>query len=141
MRPISLVDQHGKSSRPTWAWLVLFSMLTASGAFAGPWEDGMVVYNRGDYAPAIRLFRPFAESGDKRAQKLLAEMYHKIHHKTDPARNAMRAYMWYDIAASEGDAEAETGRDQVSRDMSAQQIQDAHEMAQRCLASHYAQCK
>ena len=27
-------------------------------ALAGPWEDGMVAYNRGDYVPAIRLFRP-----------------------------------------------------------------------------------
>jgi hypothetical protein len=23
-------------------------------ALAGPWEDGMVAYNRGDYVPAIR---------------------------------------------------------------------------------------
>jgi len=26
----------------------------------GPWEDGMAAYNRGDYVPAIRLFRPLA---------------------------------------------------------------------------------
>ena len=31
---------------------------------AGPWEDGMAAYNRGDYVPAIRLFRPLAEQGN-----------------------------------------------------------------------------
>ena len=33
-----------------------------SGAQAGPWEDGMAAYNRGDYCRrSIRLFRPLAE--------------------------------------------------------------------------------
>src|SRR4029453_2488079 len=27
-------------------------------ALAGPWEDGMVAYNRGDFVPGIRLFPP-----------------------------------------------------------------------------------
>ena len=36
---------------------------------AGPWEDGMVAYNRGDYVPAIRLFRPLAEAGQSEGAK------------------------------------------------------------------------
>lgn len=36
-------------------------ILGISGALAGPWEDGMAAYNRGDYLPAIRLFRPLAD--------------------------------------------------------------------------------
>jgi hypothetical protein len=48
-----------------------------AGAFAGPWEDGMVAYNRGDYMPAIRLFRPLAEQGNAKAQHLIGVMYHK----------------------------------------------------------------
>lgn len=27
----------------------------SSRAWAGPWEDGMAAYNRGDYVPAIKL--------------------------------------------------------------------------------------
>ncbi|HEY0566778.1 MAG TPA: hypothetical protein VGD13_01415, partial [Xanthobacteraceae bacterium] len=38
-------------------------ILGSAGALAGPWEDGMAAYNRGDYAPAIRLFRPLAQAG------------------------------------------------------------------------------
>jgi hypothetical protein len=37
-------------------------LLVARGAVAGPWEDGMAAYNRGDYCRrSIRLFRPLAE--------------------------------------------------------------------------------
>ena len=41
-------------------------ILGIGGAVAGPWEDGMAAYNRGDYVPAIRLFRPLAEQGIRR---------------------------------------------------------------------------
>jgi hypothetical protein len=44
-----------------------WSLLGSVGAQAGPWEDGMVAYNRGDYVPAIRLFRPLAEAGNAKA--------------------------------------------------------------------------
>jgi len=46
-------------------------------ALAGPWEDGMSAYNRGDYVPAIRLFRPLAEQGNPKAQSVLGSMYRK----------------------------------------------------------------
>ena len=40
--------------------VVAVHILGVPGALAGPWEDGMATYNRGDYVPAIPLFRPFA---------------------------------------------------------------------------------
>jgi hypothetical protein len=33
----------------------VMALVSASGALAGPWEDGMAAYNRGDHVPAIRL--------------------------------------------------------------------------------------
>jgi TPR repeat protein len=58
---------------------VIFAALLsgASGALAGPWEDGMAAYNRGDYLPAIHLFRPLAEQGNAKAQRVLGAMYRK----------------------------------------------------------------
>ena len=41
-------------------------LLGSTHALAGPWEDGMVAYNRGDYLPAIRLIRPLAEAAIRR---------------------------------------------------------------------------
>jgi hypothetical protein len=49
------------------------SLLVTSGAVAGPWEDGMAAYNRGDYVPAIRLFRPLAEQGNPKAQNVIGD--------------------------------------------------------------------
>ncbi len=37
----------------------------------------MVAYNRGDYVPAIRRFRPLAEQGNPTAQNQIGVMYRK----------------------------------------------------------------
>jgi len=42
---------------------------------AGPYEDGLSVFKRGDYATALRLWRPLAEQGDASAQCALGIMY------------------------------------------------------------------
>jgi hypothetical protein len=34
-----------------------------------PGEDGVAAYTRGDYVPAIHLFRPLAEAGNPKAAK------------------------------------------------------------------------
>ena len=52
-------------------------LLSVGAALAGPWEDGMAAYNRGDYVPAIRLFRPLAEAGNPKAQSVIGVMYRK----------------------------------------------------------------
>jgi hypothetical protein len=49
--------------RRIFASLVLILMLTG-GAAAGPLEDAMAAYERGDYATAVRLWRPLAEQGE-----------------------------------------------------------------------------
>ncbi|MCK1640966.1 hypothetical protein IVA95_26110 [Bradyrhizobium sp. 157] len=48
--------------------IAALSLLGSVGAQVGPWEAGMVAYNRGDYVPAIRLFRALAEAGNAKAQ-------------------------------------------------------------------------
>lgn len=109
-----------------------------SAACAGPWEDGMAAYNRGDYVPAIRLFRPLAETGNARAQHLVGAMYRK---GQGVARNSARAFMWLSLAARRGDARARAELQQVSQAMSPQEISQANEMAQACEASNYRACE
>jgi len=115
----------------------LAALLWGSLACAGPWEDGMVAYNRGDYLPAIRLFEPLARQGKGEAQKILARIYRR----SDPAHRSVRALMWWEIAASQGDAEAVMERDQLEREMPADQVENARALAQACLASHYKRCR
>ena len=108
------------------------------GASAGPWEDGMASYNRGDYMPAIRLFRPLAEAGNARAQHLIGVMYHR---GQGVARSSVRALAWFSVAAKRGDREAEATMREVLKTMTPEEISRAHEMAQACEASNYRSCE
>jgi TPR repeat protein len=98
----------------------------------------MAAYNRGDYVPAIRLFRPLAEQGNPKAQSVLGAMYRKGEGVT---RNPVRAFMWLSFAAKRGDAKARTGLRDVSQAMTPAEISMAHEMAQACEASNYRSCE
>src|SRR5450759_1811685 len=109
-----------------------------AGAVAGPWEDGMAAYNRGDYVPAIRLFRPLAEQGNAKAQSLLGVMYRK---GEGVARNSVRAFIWFSRAAAHGDARAKVELHEVSQTMTPQEISEAQAMARACEASNYRSCE
>ena len=109
-----------------------------SGALAGPWEDGMAAYNRGDYVPAIRLFRPLAEQGNPKAQSVLGAMYRK---GQGVARNSAHAFMWFSLAARRGDAKAKAELREVAQAMTPQELSQANEMMQACEASNYRSCE
>ena len=47
----------------------------ASATTAADFDSGVTAYDRGDYAVALREFRPLAEEGDARAQYNLGLMY------------------------------------------------------------------
>ena len=118
--------------------VVTAQLLGASATFAGPWEDGMAAYNRGDYVPAIRVFRTLAEQGNAKAQNVLGVMFRK---GEGVPKNPARAHMWFSLAAARGDTKAEVELREVSRTMTPQQISQAQEMARACEASNYRQCE
>ena len=61
--------------RAAFATVLMLSMpLTA---LAGPYEDGMVALDRGDYSTALRLFRTLSEGGSAAAQNNLGRMYER----------------------------------------------------------------
>jgi TPR repeat protein len=109
-----------------------------SGVYAGPWEDGMVAYNRGDYAPAIRLFRPLAERGNAKAQSRIGVMYRR---GQGVARSSVHAFIWFSRAAAHGDAKAKVELHELSQTMTPQEISEAQQMAQACEASNYRSCE
>jgi hypothetical protein len=110
----------------------------ATGTLAGPWEDGMAAYNRGDYAPAMALFRPLARQGNARAQAAIGAMYRRGH---GVAKSSAHAFMWLSIAAARGDAVAKAEAQEMSRTMSAEELAQAREMMQACEASDYRNCE
>ncbi len=72
-------------------------------AWAG-FDEGMSAYERGDYATALREWRPLAEQGDAPAQNFLGFMY--AYGLRVPQDNA-EAVKWYRKAADQGHAEAQ----------------------------------
>ena len=112
--------------------------VTGLQAVAGPWEDGMAAYNRGDYVPAIAVFRALAEQGNAEAQTLLGVMYRR---GQGVKRNSARAYLWLSRAASRGNARAKTELREVSQAMTAEELAKAKEIAQACEASNYRTCE
>jgi TPR repeat protein len=113
-------------------------LLGTSAAFAGPWEDGMAAYNRGDYVPAVRVFRALAEQGNAKAQNVLGVMFRK---GEGVPKNPARAHMWFSVAAKRGEAGARAELREMSRTMTAQEVSQAEAMAEACEASNYRACE
>src|ERR1700754_4984325 len=98
----------------------------------------MAAYNRGDYVPAVRVFRTLAERGNTKAQNVLGVMFRK---GEGVPKNPARAHMWFSFAAARGAAGANAELREVSRTMTAQKISQAEAMAKACEASNYQACE
>jgi uncharacterized protein len=85
---------------------VIIALMLTGGAVAGPFEDGLAVYQRGDYATALRLWRPLAEQGGAEAQYNLGIMYYD---GDGVPQNYAEAIKWHRLAAEQGDAGAQYG--------------------------------
>jgi TPR repeat protein len=105
---------------------------------AGPFEDGMAAYNRGDYAPAVQFFRLLAQQGNTKAQALLGAMYRKGQGVT---KSSAHAFMWLSMASARGNARAKAELHEMSRSMSPEGLAHAREMMQACEGSNYRSCE
>ena len=92
--------------KPSAAGLValVLALLCAAPAVAGPFEDTVAAYGRGDYATALRLGRPLADQGNPSAQAMLGLMY--VLGRGVPQDYAA-ALTWYHKAADKGLASAQ----------------------------------
>jgi TPR repeat protein len=86
------------------AVLLLSFIVSRSAVFASPLEDGYAAYTRGDYATALRAWRPLAEGGNTSAQFNLGLMYDKGQGVDQDFREAVK---WYRLAAVQGNASAQ----------------------------------
>jgi tetratricopeptide (TPR) repeat protein len=83
----------------------LVILVTIGGpASAGPFEDAVAAYQRGDYATALRLWHLLAEQGDADAQFHLGVMYES---GQGVLRSDAEAIKWYRKAAEQDDAVAQ----------------------------------
>ena len=83
----------------------LLLVCAAGPAFAaGPLENAIAAYRKGDYETTLRLIRPLAEQGDPRAQSALGTMYETGFGVTQDYKAAAT---WYRKAADQGNARAQ----------------------------------
>ncbi len=79
---------------------LVFLLATACSENAGPYENGLAAYQRGDYATALHYWRPLAERGVAQAQNNLGLMY--ANGQGVPQDDA-EAVTWFRLAAEQGD--------------------------------------
>ena len=87
--------------------LILIVLLGSAGLSArADLQKGRTAYDRGDYATALREWKPLAEQGDALAQTSLGLMY--VYGRGVPQDDKMAA-QWYTRAAEQGLALAQNG--------------------------------
>ena len=79
-------------------------LMAAEAVDAADFDAGMEANNRGDYATALREFRPLAEQGDAGAQNALGFMYYS---GWGVPEDNQQAVSWYRKAAEQGNAQAQ----------------------------------
>ena len=84
--------------------VILLILSLAAQVAAGPLEDAIVAYNRGDYATALPLYQQLADKGSATAQFNLGIMYAN---GQGVAQNYAEAVKWYGLAANQGLADAQ----------------------------------
>ncbi len=114
-------------------FLALAIMALSVPANAGPFEEGETAFKRGDYATALRRWGPLAEQGDTMAQSNLGVMYE---FGLGVPRDFVQAYLWFSLAAAQGDAVAQQNQDITASQMAPEQIAEAQRMAREWMAKH-----
>ena len=79
---------------------------------AGPLGDAEAAYERGDYATAMRIFRPLADQGNAVARNYLGDMHNL---GWGVPQDYIEALRWYRLAADQGLANASSDRHHVRR--------------------------
>jgi TPR repeat protein len=81
-------------------------LVLISAAVAGPFEDAVDAFLRGDGTTAMRVLRPLADQGDANAQFMLSTLYYA---GVGVPQNYNEAVKWARRAADQGYADAQFG--------------------------------
>ena len=110
--------------------LISFIVLSASVLLSGPihadFRAGMNAYSQGDYATALKEWRPLAEHGDAGAQYILGVLYAT---GQGVPQDDVQAHMWVSLADAQGYKLARRARDELARRMTPAQITEAQRLA------------
>ena len=120
--------------RYTLIFTVLLSLLIPVESWGGALQKGFDAYNSGDYATALKEWTTLTIQGDAIAQHNLAVMYDN---GQGVLQDYVKAHMWYNIGASNGNDLSGTNRDKIAKQMTPSQIEEAQKLARECVAKNY----
>jgi TPR repeat protein len=115
----------------TYAFRAIFAAIIlvltfAAPMAAGPLEDGYAAYQRGDFATAMQIMRPLADQGHVTAQNVVGLLYYFNY-----GGDYVSAYMWFNLAAAQGNSFAEMFLKDTVDKMTPEQIAEAQKLARK----------
>ena len=117
--------------------VLLLSLLAGNHAFSADFQKGLYACKTGNYAKAFREFTSLAEQGDIRAQVNLGVMYEN---GQGTIKDYVHAYMWWNLAASQGNKTAEKFKNIIEKKLSPTDISTAKQLARECVEKGYKNC-
>ena len=90
-----------------------------------------------DYVESVRWFTLAAEQGSTESQFNLAVGYKN---GLGVKKDLVRAYMWFKIATGLGDKDAAESLEDLSAEMSKNQVAEAQRLAQECIKRNFKKC-
>ena len=85
-------------------WLAAVPLFLATSAWSGDYQTGRDAYDIGDYATALTVWQPLAETGDANSQFGLGLLYGN---GFGVAMDDALSLRWYGLAAQQGHADAQ----------------------------------
>lgn len=114
--------------------LLASAFLVIGGAAAhADYSIGSAAFNAGNYNRAYEEFKQSADSGNSLAQFMMGRLYAE---GRGVVEDKVAAYMWYDLAASNGNTRAIAARDSIAARLQSNDIDRAQDMAADWRVSH-----
>jgi len=108
-------------------------LLTGAGVSLADYNAGSEAFNAGNYARAYQEFSQSADAGNSLAQFMLGRLYAE---GRGVSEDKVKAYMWFDLSASNGNSRAIAQRDAIAAQVSSDEIDRAQDMAAAWRADH-----
>ena len=100
-------------------------------------QKGWTAYQSGNFATALREWRPLAEKGNADAQYLVGGMYAA---GQGVIRDWVFAHMWGNLAASNGNENGGKLREIAAKNMTPADLSTAQKLARECVLKKYKGC-
>ena len=106
--------------------VLVFATLAGVGTAQADYYDGLRAADAGRHSEALREWQAAANAGDAKAMLALGRLYEQ---GLGAPQDYIKAHMWFNLAASRGEAEAVMERDALAARMAPEQVARAQDQA------------